>query len=130
MPRVILGIGLVVCAEISDALHNDCGIIAASKGAFGVGPILLGLAPVPRRSFASGFALEPTGSLRGIFLKLKVACVMNGVRFVMSLYDELHIVFAVRESGQPEDSGRVGRCRIAAELRGHRSQHRLRFFDG
>src|SRR6185437_16784328 len=88
VPSVIFRIGLVFGAKIGDALHNDCWVIAASKGAFCVGPILLGLAPVLRREFASGFTLEPARSFLGIFLKLEVACVMNCVRLVMSLYDE------------------------------------------
>ncbi|HWG58458.1 MAG TPA: hypothetical protein VN661_05370, partial [Candidatus Acidoferrales bacterium] len=82
MPCVVLWIWFFFGPEIRDALHNDCWIVTATKGAFCVGPILLGLAPVPRREFASGFTLEPARSFVGIFLKLEVVCVMNGVRFM------------------------------------------------
>ena len=40
---VIERVWLIIASKVSNALHNDFGIVATSEGAFGVGPILLGL---------------------------------------------------------------------------------------
>src|SRR5579862_3658525 len=125
MARVILRIGLFLGTEISDALYNERWIIPASKGAFCVGPILLGLALVPLRNSSSRFIAQVTSGVGRTVLKPEVARLVNLARLLTGFDNEFLLILFVGKTGQAQNTGGVGGCRIAAKLIGHRSQHRF-----
>src|ERR1700735_112020 len=127
MARVVLGIGLLFGPEIGDSLDDDCRIIAACKGALGVGPILLGLTPVSLRDSSSRFITQVTSGVGRIVLKKEVARVVNLARLPVGFDDEFVSILSVGQTGKAQNTGGVGGCRIAAKLIGHRSQHGFSF---
>ena len=115
---VIIRIGFVVCAVVSDALDYDFGVVAAGEGAFRVGPIAFGLAfvvtghrPLPMLVLA-----KMTGRFGRIVVNREIAERVDCVAFLARLDDEFLGEFVVSESWQAQYARRV-RCRqIAAEL--------------
>jgi hypothetical protein len=52
--RVIFWVGLLSCAKVGNPSNYFFGFVAASHGAFGIGPIVLGLA-----QRGTGIAMAP-----------------------------------------------------------------------
>ncbi len=92
---VVLWIWFLFGPEIGDALDNECRIIAACESALGVGPILLGLAPVSLRNSSSHFVAQVTSGVGRIILKQEVARVVNLTRFLVGFDDEFLSVLSV-----------------------------------
>src|SRR5712692_5716528 len=78
---VVVRIGFIVRAIVGDTLDYNFGIVAAGEGAFGVSPILFGLAFVTVRDFPLAFPIVAYMPLRfgRVFVDREIAERVGGV---------------------------------------------------
>jgi hypothetical protein len=116
---VVFRIGLILGAIVGNFADHFLGGVASRKGAFCVGPIRFGLAPVSRlhSSCRSVAALEMPGRIGRILMHREVAKVVELVGLLNGAHQKLVIVLSVCESWQAEHTGYVRRGDIAPKLR-------------
>src|SRR6516162_1107253 len=116
MTGIVFRVMFVGSTIIGDSSHDFFGVVAASKGTLGVGPITFRLAQMAARGglFASEFVMA--GCILGVGFQLEIAWIIRLRRFGAGLHVEIGLIFLVRKTWESQHTGCVACGGIPVEF--------------